>query len=409
MKQSIRFIHCADLHLDSPYRGLKHLPNHIFQDIKESTFIALDRLVQFAIDERVDFVLFAGDIFDQQSATLKSYIQFHRALEKLNEFNIQAYISFGNHDYGIQSKTNLTFPSNTHLFKSDDVTHFRFEKGEQKVYIYSFSYDKQAVTERKIDQYVRESNDGLHIGMLHGSLQSDTDHYQYAPFLIDDLKNKRFDYWALGHIHKRMILSEEPYAVYPGNIQGRHMKETGEKGCYLVELSEVGAHLDFQPLQYILFKKDELYLQGKTLNDVIYEFEQYKEQLKKTQSKIMLRLHVSLDEDNDMLFEENKRDELIQLLNDDEEDESNWVWIENMTVERQITYDRERLKQSSHFTGEMIRTIDQKDDVTVYFNELLNHRLFRKYIDDPGEEELDEIKSEAEKLVVKKLLQGGLE
>src|SRR5690625_5282880 len=331
MGEPIRFIHCADLHLDSPYRGLNHLPNHIFQDIKESTFIALDRLVQYAIDEQVDFILFAGDIFDHQATTLRSYIKFVRSLEKLNEHQIQAYISFGNHDYGMQTKANLTFPPNTHLFKSDEVTHFIFEKNDKKAYIYSFSYEKQAVTERKIDQYVKETDEGFHIGMLHGSMQSNTEHERYAPFLIEDLKSKLFDYWALGHIHKRMILSEEPYAVYPGNIQGRHMKETGEKGCYLVELSKVKTDLTFQPLNYILFKKDELHIHGKTLNDILHEFEQYKEQLKKNDAKTMLRLHVILNEDNEQLFEENKKEDLIHLLNEEEEDESNWVWIENMT------------------------------------------------------------------------------
>lgn len=404
----IRFIHCADLHLDSPYSGLHHLPESILQDIKESTFLAFERIIEFAIDENVDFVLFVGDLFDQQSSSLKSLMRLKHGLNLLNEHNINAYISFGNHDFGMHDKLNFNMPPNTYLFTSEKVSHFVFEKKPlTKVYIYSFSYEERSVTHKKVNEYKRMSDDGLHIGMLHGSIQSNNEHDQYAPFLIEDLKKANFDYWALGHIHQRDILMKDPYAVYPGNIQGRHMKETGEKGCYLVELDEHETSLTFHPVQNIIFNEIELDLGNiQHSQQIIEQIELFKSKLRQQRMKMVVRLTLTIENETNIL-NDRKIIEMIDFLNESEEDEHTWIWIESIQVNKNINYDRNRLKSSHQFVGEVLRTIDNQDNITAYFTELLSNRKFNKYIDTLTNEELEEIKIRAEEMLLNELLKGG--
>ncbi len=226
MAAQISFIHAADLHLDSPFQGLKQTPEHIFSEIRESTFAALNRLVQAAIDKQVDFLLLAGDLFDNEKQSLKAQVRLRRAFETLAHHNINVYLSYGNHDFTGGSEHPVTYPDNVFIFPDERINHFTYEKKGQKLAnIYGFSYEKRAVHENKAVQFqVKGRHIPYHIAMLHGSLHSNTDHDVYAPFHISDLTEKAFDYWALGHIHQRQILKEDPYIIYPGNLQGRSRK-----------------------------------------------------------------------------------------------------------------------------------------------------------------------------------------
>ncbi|GEL78801.1 metallophosphoesterase family protein [Tenuibacillus multivorans] len=407
--KSIRFLHAADLHLDSPYKGMKNLPNSIFKDIKESTLMAFNRLINLAIDQRVDFVLFVGDLFDQYSASIKSRMVLKHGLEKLKEHNIQVYISFGNHDYRMQEKADLSFPSNTFVFTSQSVSHFVCEKhGKPLAQISGFSYEERDVTEKMVGQYDAKDNSLYHIAMLHGSLQSNNDHDTYAPFLLNDLKGKQVDYWALGHIHQRQIILDRPYAVYPGNIQGRHIKETGKKGCYIVDLSPHQTQLSFFPLQEVMFLQKELELEGvNTIDDFLHALEQYKDLLKTEHEKIFLRLTIQLDETSQIDVNVEQIEEILNMINGPEEEEKYWVWIQDMKVNEDISYNRVELKDSNQFAGEVIKTIDEGKEVEKYIQDLLRHHTFKKHIHWNLDEVKDEIKEEAERLIIKELMKNG--
>lgn len=149
MKPTIRFIHAADLHLDSPYVGMQNLPEPIFKDVKESTLLAYNRLIELAIEEKVDFVLFVGDLFDQQSTSIKSVITLKRGLEKLKEHGIYAYISYGNHDFGIGEKVDLTFPDNTYVFQSEEIQRFHLIRMEKKSRKFTVSAMKNEQSKRR--------------------------------------------------------------------------------------------------------------------------------------------------------------------------------------------------------------------------------------------------------------------
>ncbi|GAA0471122.1 DNA repair exonuclease [Alkalibacillus silvisoli] len=404
MNRSVRFLHSADLHLDSPYKGMRNLPDNILKDVKASTFKAFERLIKLAIEEQVDFVLLVGDLFDQESASLKSLVALKEGLVKLEQFDIKVYISFGNHDYQLLNKVDLSFPSNTYVFRSEEVTSFPFEKdGEVLAYIHGFSYENRAVTESKVNEYFPHDQNCFQIATLHGSLKTNQEHDQYAPFLLEELKTKPFDYWGLGHIHKREILSHNPYIVYPGNIQSRHIKETGERGCYVVDLSKSQTQLDFHPVHDILFLEEALTLTHcQRFDDLIEALNVYKDQLRNQSGKTWVRLTITVQET--LLH---YKEELVHLLNEVEVEKEHWIWIQGLNLERVVQYDRKQLKQSNQFVGEVVKLSDEQLGIESYLSDLINNRHFKQQVGSFSASELTDIKQEAEQLVIEKLLKDG--
>lgn len=270
MREKITFLHAADLHLDSPFRGLSHLPENIFQDVYQSTFKALNHLVELAIETPVDFVLLVGDLFDAEKQTVQSQIKLRQAFQKLDNANIPIYLSYGNHDYLEGNQHRVTFPENTHIFDSETVSTFIYEKNQTKVNISGFSYAQRVVLDEKALEFPKNNTrDQYHLGMYHGSIDGQVEHDHYAPFRLSQLNEKHYDYWALGHIHKRQVLQTEPPVIYPGNIQGRHRNEAGEKGCYIVTLDDQTSQFDFYPLSELHFAEFTIDLDDyETLDDL---------------------------------------------------------------------------------------------------------------------------------------------
>lgn len=237
----ITFIHAADLHLDTPFSGLERTSKELASKLREAPFESLANIVDKAIAEGVDFVLLAGDLYNTEHINIKAQSLFVEQLERLNQAEIPVFLTRGNHDYLTEdTKTlSLPLPNNVFTYTAEVTTHQIITKGNQRVAVTGFSYDSKWIFERKIEEYpTRQSNVDLQIGMLHGSLDRlETTEATYAPFTINELQSKQYDYWALGHIHKRQQISANPLAIYPGNIQGLHKNETGPKGAMLVKWS----------------------------------------------------------------------------------------------------------------------------------------------------------------------------
>jgi len=228
----MKFLHAADLHLDTPFQGLSGLPADLRVQVVAAPLQALQRLVDLAIAEHVDFVLLVGDLFDQQAQSVQAQAALMAALEQLQVAQIPVVLSFGNHDYQPITRQ-WHFPANVHAFGPSVKTVTLTTADQTRVAISGFSYDQRWVTTSKLAEYpVKNTNVDYHIGMLHGQLGTAGDHY--APFSVSDLLTKHYDYWALGHIHQRQTLNAVPPVVYSGNLQGRYRDETGEKGCLIV-------------------------------------------------------------------------------------------------------------------------------------------------------------------------------
>lgn len=407
MAKNISFIHAADLHLDSPFKGLQHTPEHIFQEIKESTFLALEKLVSVAITKKVNFVLLVGDLFDNEKQSLKAQIKLRRAFEELNQHGIEVYLSYGNHDFINGNIHKVTYPENVHIFPNEIVSHFTFQKdGEALANIYGFSYENRSVTEEKVKEYkMKNTKIPFHIATLHGSIRSNTEHDMYAPFQLSDLLEEDFDYWALGHIHKREVLKENPPIVYPGNIQGRNRKESGMKGCYHVELTEVDATLDFIPLQHILYESVEVDVTNcHTLHEVETEIVNVV-----MNDDRMERSLINLSITGSSILQQWEKngdlEELVEIINESVTYGSEWKYIYRFSTNVKSEISEADLAQGEHFIGEVIRQADQID-IQESIRELSHHKKARRYAHHLTPEDEEIIIHKAKELLIHELLKG---
>lgn len=247
------FIHAADLHLDSPFKGVIGEAPNIGEAIYSATFDAFESLVNLCIEKKVNFLLIAGDVYDSRDRSLRAQLKFRDGLERLCHNNIEVFVVHGNHDPLQGWSSHITWPSKTHIFSAEEVETLSFEiEGETVAYISGISYKEAQETRNLARLFQRKNQEIFNIGLLHCSVGKNPAHENYAPCTLDDLLDRGLDYWALGHFHEKAILTRYPHVVYPGNIQGRHIKESGERGCYLVEVSEAGEiTTDFYPLDTI--------------------------------------------------------------------------------------------------------------------------------------------------------------
>jgi exonuclease SbcD len=236
MRHSFRFLHAADLHLDSPLRGLSRYEGLSVEEIRGATRRALEALVSFAIAEYVDFVVIAGDIFDGRWQDMGTGLFFAGTMAKLSTANIPVYLLKGNHDAESTITQRLPLPPGVQFFSSRKVDTFLLE--DHAVALHGKSFANAHVSEDMTLQYPAPVSGYFNIGVLHTSMGGYSQHETYAPTSIAALTAKQYQYWALGHVHDYAVLSDDPYIVYPGVLQGRKITETGGKGAVLVEVEE---------------------------------------------------------------------------------------------------------------------------------------------------------------------------
>ena len=229
-----RFIHAADIHLDSPLRGLERYEGAPVEELRSATRQALASLVQLAVTEQAAFVLIAGDLYDGDWKDYNTGLFFANEMRKLREAGIDVFVLSGNHDAQSQISKSVRLPENVRqLSTRKPETVVREDLG---VAIHGRGFSKRAVPEDISHTYPPALKDTLNMGMLHTSAGGSEGHDTYAPCTVDGLAAKGYDYWALGHVHRREVLSRDPWIVFPGNIQGRHIRESGPKGCTVVEV-----------------------------------------------------------------------------------------------------------------------------------------------------------------------------
>ena len=262
----MKFIHFADAHLDSPFRGLSFLPSEEFNQIYQAADQSLKRIVDLALAEKVDLVLIAGDTFDSSQPSPRAQLFFAEQVKRLTDAQIQVVMIFGNHDH-MKQEDLLVSPSPYFklLGNSETVEQATFTTDEGFNYdVIGFSYLNNHITEDKIPEFPAKGKNYT-FGLMHAQEKSATASQNvYAPFTVDELQNLNYDYFALGHIHARNNLSSTPWIVYPGNIQGRHINEMGAKGCYLGEIDENSGKttIDFKETGPILWQGTKINLEG---------------------------------------------------------------------------------------------------------------------------------------------------
>ena len=234
----IRFIHCADIHLGSPFTGLQQKNSTIAFQAIEATKKAFLTLINTAIEYHVDFVLISGDIFDSSHQHIQEKIFLKEQFQRLAQADIYTYLIHGNHDYGrFTEDWNNDWVK---VFKEEVSTEILKTSSGESVAISGFSYDTRWITESMAMHFpLRNSLVDYHLGMYHGQTRTASDSSTaYAPFKVSDLEKLHYDYWALGHIHRAMDLDSYGKIAYSGTIQGRSFKEMGEKGFYVITLNK---------------------------------------------------------------------------------------------------------------------------------------------------------------------------
>jgi len=231
-----KFIHAADIHLDSPLRGLSRYESAPAGSIRNACRRAFENLIDLAIEEKVAFVLLAGDLYDGDWKDYSTGIFLSQQMGCLGLHDIQVLAVAGNHDAANRMTKALDSPSNMKILSSRKVETVRLD--ELGVAIHGCSFGTQHVDENLAAGFSSAEKGMFNIGLLHTSLDGREGHANYAPCSLDDLSSKGYQYWALGHIHKQEFVLEDPYVVFPGCIQGRHIRETGAKGCVLVSVED---------------------------------------------------------------------------------------------------------------------------------------------------------------------------
>lgn len=229
----MKFLHAADVHLDSPLQGLAARQDLPAATLRHATRRAFSALVDCAIAEDVAFLILAGDLYDGDWKDFSTGLFFAAEMKRLAR---PCFLVRGNHDARSEITRTLRLPENVHEFPADRATSVTL--AALGVALHGRSFPNRAVPEDLSSGYPPPVAGLLNIGILHSSADDPGEHATYAPCTVPALALKGYDYWALGHIHQRRVLHERPWIVFPGNLQGRHAKETGAKGASLATVED---------------------------------------------------------------------------------------------------------------------------------------------------------------------------
>lgn len=237
-----RFVHAADLHLDSPFVGVGALRPGLTEALLDAALRAWDDLVELCIAEKAEFLLLAGDVFDSESRTSRCEYRLQRGVRTLVENGIRVYVAHGNHDPHSSRSPFSGIDDDVVVMRKDEPITKRIPgDGVADVYVHGVSHGSRRVDDRLATRFPeRGDRPGLHIGLLHCSVEGASGHGRYAPCTLDELRKPGYDYWALGHIHAHDVLSEQPWIVYAGALQGRSLKpsDCGDHGAVVVEFED---------------------------------------------------------------------------------------------------------------------------------------------------------------------------
>ncbi|QNO15108.1 DNA repair exonuclease [Alkalicella caledoniensis] len=405
---TIKFLHCADVHLDTPFRGLSQLNETLALKVKDVNKKVLENIVNVAINKSVDFVLIAGDLFDSEQKSLQSQLRSKELFQRLNKHGIKVFAIGGNHD-PLNKPFTIQWPDNVHFFPADNPTTMEIEIDAKKVYIHGVSYKEHQELENKGILFPNSREGGINIGLLHCEIGGGTES-TYSPCTLNDIREKGYDYWALGHIHKRSVVSAEPYIIYPGSPQGKSIKETDEKGCYVITINEPKWDVEFIETHEVLWVQKEIMIDSLTLDGLLDTLQHTILELEKNINckGLIVRFYLTgrgeLHSLNAM-----DMDEIVLTLNDQEEFYDKFVWVESIQKNTLPEIDLELLSNQDDFLGTLFKIeqefLGDKGKLSELVDglDILNNRCTKRHVGKTDEEQL--LKN-AKDLVLHQLLKG---
>lgn len=362
-EQNFSFLHAADLHLGAAFSGLTREAADLAGVLEKATYAALNNLVELARQKRPAAVLFAGDAYDRESGSVKALLSLRDACAALNDLGAAVFMVHGNHD-PLDERDRIVWPTNTHIFSGEGVaSRSLLRDGEKLALVHGISHTRRDVTENLAALFKRDPQDVFQIGLLHCQAGGVSGHLPYAPCAVEDLSRAGMDYWALGHVHKRGRVCDQPPAHYPGNIQGLHINEDGPKGCLLIEVREKAVkEVSFQTLGPVQWLNLTVSLDGESKLDkaegrILEALARATENSEIVTvgyiARITLEGRTEIDTDLRAAF---GRDELERLRNWGRE-RSAFVWIKDIRLNTAPPIDMDAMERRDDLLGEALRRL----------------------------------------------------
>ncbi len=408
------FIHTADLHLDSPFSGLRRVDDQIASLFRDATFQAFDNVVDLALDKKVDFLLVAGDVYDASDRSLRAQLKFADGLNKLARAGIRSFVCHGNHDPLDGWSASLNWPEGAHIFGPKLESIPVAVKGEEVVRVHGVSYPTSRIDDFFGSGFQRQGQQPFQIGLFHCSVGSDPAHETYAPRTINDLVSADLDYWALGHVHTcRVLKDDHPFIAYPGNTQGLHIREAGPRGCLVVQVDGQGVvNARFEPVDAVRWLSSKLQINDlETEGNLIEALERTSDEIRYQAEGRPAIARITLTGRgvlHPVLQRPQVVEDLIERLRQTGLESAPPVWVEQIQVQTNTPIDLDSRRKSADFLGEVLRLIENSrrkpTRLQEMISELYNDRRGRRFLETPAEEELLELLSEVETKCVDELV-----
>jgi len=415
--KSLKFIHCADLHIDSPFKGVGNVNPELQSILCNSTFETFNRIITIAIENKVDFVLIAGDIYECENKSLRAQFKFREGLLRLLESGIQSYIVYGNHDPLNSWSATLKDVDGIHIF-GDELKCEVFEKnGTALAKIYGVSFGRADTIDNLALRFPEADGDVPCIGLLHANVGGRLDD-PYSPCTVEDLSSKKMDYWALGHVHAFEIIKKaNPAIVYPGCSQSRNATETGGKGCCLVTLKAgQDPNIQFISTDFVRYAQSDVDISDcssidETVDSILARCHDVSAGFNGCHAIIRLSL-----KGRTSLHNELKKDGVIQDITDRirkiMERIKPIIWLEKLSLNTAKPYEVDVLRQGKDFNADIISICDElitekplQKELTDRLNVLFTHKQIGHYLEKMSPEEVDGLIAEARDRILDELVE----
>lgn len=372
----MKFVHAADLHVDSPLRGLEHYEGAPVERVRLATREALRNLVGVCLDEGASFLVVSGDLFDGDWNDFNTALFAAGQMRRLRDRGIQVLVIRGNHDSRDEMSYRVPWPDNLRILDCHKPETVVLE--DLGVAVHGMSFPRREMTENLVPRYPKPIKGLLNVGLLHTNATGSLDHDSYAPCSVNELVAKGYGYWGLGHIHKREILHEGPYVVYPGNTQGRHVRETGAKGCVVATVADGEVTgLDFRSTDVLRWRRETIRLAPEDGVDELVDAAKLrlKEVAEECDGRLAaVRLEVKgRCRAHRELGDEARRQEAVTELRAAPGDLGADLWVEKIKLETDPPLDREKLRKGRDVLGDLLRSIDSTADDESALLDLTKH------------------------------------
>jgi len=403
------FIHAADLHLGSPFKGVGSKLPEISETLGAATYDAFTGLIDLCLEKKVDFLLVAGDVFDLSDRSLRAQLTFRDGLARLSDAGIRSFTVLGNHDPWEAWSNRITWPEGAQLFSPDQVETVPVAiNGTPVAAVSGISYRTQHQTGDLSAGFHPDHPDLYQVALLHSNCGDHPDHGAYAPCSLESLRKAGFDYWALGHVHEKKILETRPHIVYPGCTQGLSIRETGARGCWLVRVdADRRSALSFQPLDRVRWRSAEIDIGGlgtldaldHALTDILSRSADESEG-----RPVILRIHITgRGELYSSLRQPATIEELLERARNLGGQESPSVWVQDLAVDCRPEVDMNLRASVDDLLGQVLQNAMAlgvspdalPERLMPVLSDLYQHARLSRHLDAPSPSELQTLIQDA--------------